>query len=448
MIKSTDMKKTIILVTLFLTTVSVYPQDIENVKSKLDSLFEAIEKNNKGMGNLSIFKEGKQIYNNSVGYVDIEMKASIDEKTKFKIGSISKTITAAIIMQMVEEGKLKLEHTIDKYFAAIDKSKEITIEQLLRHRSGIHNFTNSKKHLKRVDKPKTRKELLDIIVKCGSDFKPGEKMEYSNSNYVLLSMIAEKIDRKLFPEILFERIVKPLKLENTYYGKKINTKNNEALSYKMNNGWKLESETDMSIPLGAGAVVSNPHDLNIFLTSLFSGKLVSEESLKKMQTTPNGVGLGMFILPFYEKKSFGHNGEIDGFQSVATYFPEEKLSVSYNSNGVVMSVNDILIGALSIYFGMDYQIPTFKTIKLEPQELKKYVGVYSTTVMPMKLTISRKGGKLIGQGTGQPSFPLEAFEKDKFKFEQGGIVLEFNPKENTMILKQSGSVLEFKKEEK
>jgi len=419
-------------------------QDIN--KLKMDSLFAALEKNNKAMGNISIFKNGKEIYNRSIGYADYEKKQVINAETKFRIGSISKTFTATIIMQMVDEGKLKLDQTIDKYFKDFPLSDQITIEQLLRHRSGIHNFTDDKAYLDYMTKPKTSSEMVEIINKGGSDFKPGTKTKYSNSNFILLSIIAEKTDKKTYAEILKNRITTPMKLKNTSYGGKIETDKNQSQSYNYLNDWNLSTETDMSIPIGAGAIVSNPGDLNIFLGALLTGKLVKESSLEKMKTIVEGMGIGMFAIPFHEKKAFGHNGAIDEFLSSAAYFSEEKLGIAYCSNGVVMPMNDILIGVLSIYFDKPYQIPEFKILELKTEDLDCYLGVYKSKAIPIKITISKNGAKLIGQGEGQPSFPLEAFEKNKFKFDQGGILLEFAPDENKMLLKQGGGNYEFTKE--
>jgi hypothetical protein len=155
----------------------------------------------------------------------------------------------------------------------------------------------------------------------------------------------------------------------------------------------------------------------------------------------------MFQIQFYERKAFGHTGGIDGFQSMIGYFPDDNISIAYTSNGVVMPMNDILIGALSIYFGKDYTLPDFQpAMELTSEELDKYLGVYSSPTFPLKVTITKNGNTLIGQATGQPSFPLEAFEKDKFKFDQAMLKLEFQPDENIMMLKQRGGEFELKKE--
>ncbi len=150
--------------------------------------------------------------------------------------------------------------------------------------------------------------------------------------------------------------------------------------------------------------------------------------------------MGVFQVPFGDKKSFGHTGGIDGFQSNAFLFPTERVSIAYISNGVTMPVNDILIGVLSIYFGKSYDLPVFTdALHLKSEELDKYLGIYSSLSFPLKITITKEKNVLIAQATGQPSFSLEAYEEHKFKFDQALLKLEFIPSESKMILRQGGS---------
>ncbi|MDR1155688.1 MAG: beta-lactamase family protein, partial [Bacteroidales bacterium] len=285
--------------------------------------------------------------------------------------------------------------------------------------------------------------MVEIIAKAGSDFEPGTTAAYSNSNFVLLSYILEKIHRKPYSKILEEKIVKPLGLKNTCFGKKIDVKNDECSSYRYDEGWKTESETDMSIALGAGGIVSTPTDLNLFSDALFKGKLVSMNSLQQMKTIKDNFGMGLIQMPFYDRIGFGHTGGIDGFRSMFAYFPDDSISFACTSNGMNFNINDIAIAVLSAVYSKPFEIPEFD---VTDEELDKYLGVYSSKQLPLKITISKVNGKLIGQGTGQPSFPLEATAKDKFEFAQAGIILEFNPAGGTMILKQGGGVFDFERE--
>lgn len=414
--------------------------------AKMDSLFAIIDKNDKGMGSLSLFQDGKEVYQKTIGYSDFENNALANSTTKYRIGSVTKTFTSVVIQQIIEENKLSLETLLSLFFPQIVNSDKITIEHLLRHRSGIHNFTDDPAYLTYMTEPKTEAELLEIFSALPSDFFPNEKFAYSNTAYVLLSLIAEKVDNKSFQDILIDRIIRPLQLENTFLGNKIVTINNEALSYSKLENWQRSAETDLSIPIGAGAIVSTPTDLNIFFNALFSGKLISPESLERMTTLTDGFGLGIFRIPFYEKKAFGHTGGIDAFRTTAAYFPDDNFSVAYISNGADMIPNEILLGVLNIYFGRDYILPDFKTLPLKPEDLDKFLGTYGSPTFPLKITISKKENVLMGQATGQPSFSLDAYDTNKFKFDAAGIKIEFIPSENKMILQQSGMKFELTRE--
>jgi CubicO group peptidase (beta-lactamase class C family) len=293
------MTRRIFFTFLFLLfTVTTFAQ---NNYAKLDSLFTLLESNNKFMGSVAISEGGKILYRKTVGITDIYSKHIATNDTKYRIGSISKMFTSAMIFKAVEEKKLTLDQTIDAYFPSVPNAKKITVGHLLNHRSGIYNITNSGDYWTYYTKPKTEAEMVSIIAKTKSDFEPGSKADYSNSNYILLSYILEKVYKKSYGEILTQKIATPLGLKNTYLGNRINLGRNECYSFTYTETWDTEKETDPSIPLGAGAVVSNPTDLTIFIESLFAGKIISKKSLEQMTTIKDNYGMGIFLVPFQKR---------------------------------------------------------------------------------------------------------------------------------------------------
>lgn len=439
------MKKAILTTALFLTLCQiVFSQNLD--KTKLDNYFNVLEQNNKFMGSVVVSKNGEIIYIKSIGFADVENKVKATENSKYRIGSISKSFTTVLILNAVEQNKLNTNQTIDKWFPKIKNAKKITVYHLLSHRSGIHNFTDDKDYLTWNTQPKTEKEMIEIIAKGGSDFNPDSKAEYSNSNFVLLTYILEKTFTKSYSDLLQEFIVKPIGLKNTYVFGKINPSNNECKSYSFSSSWKTETETDFTVPLGAGAITSTPSDLTKFADALFSGKLLTNESLEIMKTIKDGYGIGLFQIPFYKSLGYGHTGGIDGFSSVYSYFTDNKISYALISNGTNLNNNDISIAVLSAVYNKPYEIPVFTTFNLTSEDLDKYLGVYSSKQIDLKITITKDGNTLIAQGTGQPAFPIEATEKDKFKFDQAGAKFEFNLTAKTMILFQGGGQINFTKE--
>jgi D-alanyl-D-alanine carboxypeptidase len=285
---------------------------------------------------------------------------------------------------------------------------------------------------------KTEDEMIKIITKGGSDFEPNKDAAYSNSNFVVLGYILEKICNEPLKQLVTERIISKIGLTNTTYGGKTDVKNNECYSYTYDSAWQKQPETDMSIPGGAGSVIATSTDLAKFIEALFAYKLVSKASLEQMKTITDNYGMGMFKFPFGTKEAYGHTGAIDGFHSMIAYFIDDSLAVSYCSNGVVYPMNDVLIGVLSIYYNKPYKIPSFNVIALKSGDLDKYLGKYTSTQIPMTIIVTKDKATLIAQAIGQPAFKMEATDTDIFKFEKAGIELDFNPEKKQFFLKQNG----------
>jgi CubicO group peptidase (beta-lactamase class C family) len=399
------------------------------------------------MGSIAISDNGKIVYQKAIGYSQVNdaIKTPANIKTKYRIGSISKMFTAVMIFQLIEEGKLTLNTALAKYYPQLPNAGKITIAEMLSHRSGLYNFTNDSLYIKYMGKPMSQVEMTDIFAKQKPQFEPDTKAEYSNTNFVLLGYIIEKITGKSYSDELKERITSKIGLEDTYYGTKADTLKNEAYSYNYVSKWNQMPETDMSIPGGAGAIVSTPTDLVKFIDALFADKLISHANLENMKTMRDNFGMAMFIAPFFDKKGYGHNGGIDGFISQLIYFPDDKLSIAYTSNGVRYSTNDILIAALSIYYNKPFVVPEFKTITLSSADLDKYLGNYGSTQIPLKVAITKNSTTLFGQATGQSAFPLEAQGGDKFVFNSAGVVIQFDIARHSFTLSQGGKTYFFTK---
>src|SRR6185437_6688717 len=260
------MIRKLLAVLLFALTLNytLKAQDIN--KAKLDSFFHALSLHNQGMGSVAVSIGGMLVYQKAIGYSEIkdDIKIPATVNTKYRIGSITKMFTTTMIFQLVEEGKLSLSSPLSAWFPTIPNAEKITIGEMLDHHSGLHNFTNDPLYLTYMTKPQTEAAMLNNIEKSASDFEPGAKGEYSNTNFVLLGYIIEKITGKPYREELKKRITSKIGLNDTYYGGKANPANNEAYSYSFAGKWQQQPETDMSIPGGAGAIVSTPADLDKF----------------------------------------------------------------------------------------------------------------------------------------------------------------------------------------
>lgn len=420
-------------------------------KAKLDQFFDRLAEKNKAMGSLVIAENGNALYTRTIGYGQINgaEKKPLAAASRFKIGSITKMFTAAMILQLVEEGKLKLTDTLDKFFPQIPNADKITIAQILAHRSGIHDAILDK-NLRPSSSTNaiTQDEMLAIISKGKPDFEPDAKHSYSNSGYLLLGLLLEKLTGKPYGETLRERITAKIGLKDTYTATgNIDVSKNEALTYiQLGGDWKPVPETHPSILFSAGAIVSTPSDLVKFIQALFDGKIVSKESLDQMKTIRDGDGLGMEPFTFDGKTFYGHTGGGDNYGAWLAYLPEEKLAVAYTTNAKVYPVANIMNGIIDIYYNKPFTIPAFESIAVSPEVLDKYVGVYSNLDAPAKLTITREGTTLFFQPPGaQTPAPLEATAQDKFQIE-GLAIIEFDAAKNQMTVKRRGGERVFTKE--
>ncbi|QRR04110.1 serine hydrolase [Dyadobacter sandarakinus] len=440
------MKKLLLSTTAaFVICIQVRAQTVNT--AGLDSLFDILYAKNKSMASVAIARNGKVLYAKATGLA-AQSPAPVPSTvhTRYRVGSITKTFTATLIMQLVDQKKLQLSTPLSQFFPQVPNASEITIRQMLNHRSGIHNFTADPEYLSYMLQPKTHAEMVAIIAATKPDFAPNEKASYSNSNYVLLGYIVEKLTGKSYAENITTRIAGKAGLKETYVGQKADAGKQEAISFAYDDEWKPLPESDAGILAGAGSIVSTPTDLTRFITALFQGKLVSVQSLNEMKTISDGFGLGLIQVPYEYRKGYGHNGVVDGFLSNLFYFPDDSLAVSVCTNGSTYSINDLVIALLNACYQKPLKIPQFKEFKVNAADLTQYTGTYSSAQLPFSITIKKDSTYLTAQATGQAAFPLEPSAKHEFRFDQAGIVMEFNPQQNQFLLRQGGGNFVFKRE--
>ena len=437
------MKKSI-LALLFLS-VSVFAQDEARFR-KIDSLFSYLYQNERFMGSIQIRENNKIAFDKAYGFADYDSNIKSNPATKFKVGSITKTFTAALVFQLIEEKKLTLETKLAKFYPEIKNADKITIGQMLNHKSGIFNFTSDNDFEIAVLQPITKEAMVAKIASYAPAFEPNTKAEYSNSNYIMLGYIIEKITNKSYVENLNKRIISKIGLKNTSYYNQIDARENEAFSYQMNEDKKLEKveEWNESNVSAAGGIQSTTGDLNQFTQALFEGKIINKISLAEMIKLDGGFGKGIFTAPFGDRIFYTHNGGIEGFTSTFGYYPKDKLGFSILMNLDNYSMNELVVGLLSIYYKMPYEFPKFQIVALDQAVLKSYEGVYGAANFPLKLIIKVEDGVLTGQATGQPTFPLVAVSDTEFVFEQAKISIEFVKDGFNFV--QNGRPLTFQKE--
>lgn len=412
---------------------------------RIDSLLTYLEANNKFMGSLAIQEGNTIVFSKAYGASDIENNTKANEETKYKIGSITKTFTAIVIMQLIEEKKLKLDTQLSVFYPKVNNADKITINDLLHQRTGIPDYINQDSITKEeLNTPNLKEAIFNKIENYNSLFEPNSQYAYSNSNYYLLGGIIEKITKKSYSENIEKRIINKIGLKNTFYPKEgVKTINNESYSYIYSgSSWEKIDEWKNDIAYAAGAIASTPSDLTNFMRALFKEKLVKKNSLKEMKTLKDSYGMALIQFPFGERRFYGHTGGIESFRAVVGYYPTEDLGISLIVNGDNYNRNDIMIGILSIYYKIPFPFPSFE--KINAELISKYSGTYSSKDIQLKINIFEKNGELLAQATGQSSFPLTLKDERTFIFAQAGIEIIFD--ESTFILHQGGGKFNFTKE--
>jgi D-alanyl-D-alanine carboxypeptidase len=441
-------RRTLALASLLSLSALASPAQTLNTP-KLDSLLNSLAASNKLMGSLTMSHAGQVVYSHAFGQAQVAPAVAATPATRYRVGSISKVFTGVLIFQLIEEKKLTLNTRLATFFPQIPNAAVITIDQLLSHHSGLHNFTADPAFASYMAQPKTQAQMLAMLATSPPDFAPGTKAAYSNTNYVLLGYIVEKLAKMSYAQALQKRIVAKAGLKDTYYGGKISPAKQEAYSYKLTpTGWQPEPESDMSIPGGAGAIVSTPTDLTRFLEALFSGKLLTPASLAAMQEVRDGYGRALFAAPYNGQKFYWHNGGIDNFRSNMGYLPTEKLAVAICTNGGSYVTDDVIISAFNTYFNKPYKLPSFQATNYvpAPAELDRYAGTYASPQFPLKIVVTKDGAGLRAQATGQGPLALESVSPGVFTFDQAGIRMDFDSAKPVFTLKQGGGTFVFTKE--
>lgn len=412
-----------------------------NAQSNLDAYFDNLLQKRKFMGSVAIYHNDSLIYQRASGFKNVSDQSKANTNTRYRIGSVTKTFTAALVLKAVEENKLRLTDLLTEYYPMVKNSDKITIEHLLKHRSGIVNFTEIDGESEWEKHFHTEKQFLAYFQHKDSDFPPGTTYKYSNTNYALLGFILQRIYGKTFAQILQENIVGPLNLKNTYYSFKVKPTNNEAISYNIQNKYIPNGKVNFSNHPASGGIASTPADLSKFLYALFNGKIINKENLAVMLPANKGeYGMGIEKLSINNPVGFTHGGRVENYISSYWYFPKENLSVVTLANATNLNVEEINNTLTRYAFGIKPEMMDYEAIdNLEKQEFEKIKGSYLDVKQKNTITISSNGHQLIFQHSkkGQDYVPFKYIGENIFEYEN--IRLQFLPEKNKVILTQGNT---------
>lgn len=369
------------------------------------------------MGSVLVAKDGAVIFERSSGFANVEWQVPNAADTKFRIGSLTKQFTAAAVLLLEERGKLKVEDLIAPLIPSAPESwKNITLHQLLNHTSGIPDFSNLPEQRVRQRSPATPEQIVRTFRDLPLEFEPGEKFKYSNSGYILLAFIIERVSGQSYQAFLRENIFVPLAMKDTGYDSNTTLLPKRAAGYVSGPGGLANAPyVDMDHPYGAGGLYSTTHDLLRWTTALFGGRVLTATALQKMITPGrNDNAYGLVVGAVKGRKLIRHGGTIEGFSSHLSYDPESKLTVVVLANvyGAAAAALSSQLGALAL--GEKMVLPGERQeIAVAAATLQRYVGVYRLTPQ-ITNTVRLVDGRLTTQLSGQPALPLFPESDRKF----------------------------------
>jgi len=343
-----------------------------SIYTKIDQYLRAYEAKGWFSGSVLVAKNDEVIISKGYGMANFEFGVLNTPQTKFHLGSVTKQFTSMSVMQLVEKGLIDVNDTLSKYIPDYPNGKKITVHHLLTHTSGIPDYMNDDDAFSTSCKIyHTIGQLIDSFKNKPLEFQPGTKYEYSNSGYLLLSYIIEKVSGKSYEDYLLENIIKPLNMKNTGYDHLKPLVKNRASGYSIASGKLTNAEFfDRSNVQGADGLYSTVEDLYLWDRALYTEKLVSKSSLDKMFTPyppANIYGYGWST----NKVEVHHFGRMDGYYTYIYRNTSDKTAIVVLSNIEQSPVNTIGKDLLVILSGSDYRMPDNLTdIKIEPVDQK------------------------------------------------------------------------------
>jgi CubicO group peptidase (beta-lactamase class C family) len=421
----------LLLLVFFTATAQQQPQP--DPVPRMEQIVQSFAGNHAFMGSVLVARDGKTLLDKGYGFANLEWQIANTPATKFRLGSITKQFTAASILLLEERGKLKTDDPVKKYMpdapAAWDK---ITIFHLLTHTSGIPSFTGFPDYHKREWETMTPQQLVDWFRDKPLEFEPGTKWNYSNSGYVLLGYLIEKISGQSYAGFVQENIFTPLGMKDSGYDSNSAIIERRAAGYSPGkNGPENAGFINMTIPLSAGGLYSTTDDLLRWEQGLFGGKLLSPASLAKM-TTPfkEDYAFGLEVSVHNGHKTISHDGGIQGFNTSLTYYPDDKCVVAVLANLNGPAAGQIASALGKVAHGEKVVLSSErKEITLSPEQLAKYPGTYGMALSEdrpdVPLVITLEDGKLMAQLNNQRKLPIFAESETLFFYKVVDAQLEF-----------------------
>jgi CubicO group peptidase (beta-lactamase class C family) len=416
----------ILLLLIFVFTAS---GEDGKLSGELDAYVASRVAARKFMGAVLVSRDGQVVLKKGYGMANLELDVPNKPETKFRLGSITKQFVAVGILQLEEKGKLRVQEPICKYVPECpDAWGKITIHHLLSHTSGIPNFTSFPDYAKTWMLPSRPEQTMTRFKNKPLDFQPGEKWSYSNSAYILLGYLLEKISGEKYEEYIRKYVLDPAGMADSGHDTHEAILKNRAAGYSRRQGdeWINSAYHDMTIPIGGGDLYSTVEDLYKWDQALMSNKILTSESREKMFTpVMNNYGYGWGIDKQYGRARYAHGGGINGFATFYARFPEQRAVVAVLGNMDFANSGEIASNLVRVLFGEKLVRPEDrKPVSIDSSKLGNYVGRYEAA-SGQNATISVDGGKLMALISGSPREEVLPEAADRFFYRSTDRVLVF-----------------------
>ena len=337
---------------------------------QIDHVVKTIYNNGQFSGIVLVSVKGDVVYKSAVGYANLKDSIPNTCDTKFRIASFTKPFTSMLILQLVEDGVIKLDSKLIEYLPefTVTGGDKITIRHLLTHRAGITGHPRISNLIDIEQQYYTRRDFLELIMQYDLIYEPGKRQEYSNFGYGLLALLIEKVTGKPYDEVMFEKICRPAGMTNTLSDITAMPIEKRAIGYTHDyfTGLEEASYLDMSFCLGAGQLLSTAEDLYLFDQALYTDKLLSEKS-KDLFFNVCGWRKTKYTFGSGSKKIVCNNleGSMNGFQSHTQRIEKDTVLIVvlrnvkeavYENEIAVKWANAIASPILSILYNEDYEL--------------------------------------------------------------------------------------------
>jgi CubicO group peptidase (beta-lactamase class C family) len=368
-----------------------------SLPERLEQIASSYTADNAFMGSVLVARGNKILLSKGYGNANLEQNIPNDPDTKFRIGSLTKQFTAALVLLLQQDGKLRIEDPVRKYLPDAPKSwDKITLTELLEHNSGIPEIQSDPRFRSWAMSPHTHAEEIALFKDRPLNFEPGSKHEYSNSNYLVLGAVIEKVTGQDYGTQLRNRIFKPLGMNDSGVDKDGLVLPKRAKGYMNDNGRLVPAPSEsMSVPWSAGSIYSTANDLLRWERGLFGGKVLSQPSFKAMTTSGKGsYGFGVAVKTEDGMKVVDHNGAIEGFVAHLAYVPEPHIAVIVLSNvfgGAPPAMGNQLVEAMlgkTVVLARER-----KAVPISNADLARFAGTYQMS-SGMAFTFTIKGNSL------------------------------------------------------